>query len=318
MTLFPMILLVFGLSGLIIGAELLVKKSEILAKHWQVHPFVIGVVLLGMGTSAPEWAVSAFSSFKELSDLAVGNVFGSNICNILLILGLILLSPLSKSHIVPIKKDILFLILSSFVLIPMMWDQNLSRLDALGLSVLFCAYMVLLFISQVLQKKRPIEFKLKPSKRGYSFAWLKTFLIIILGFALLVGGSHYTIEGALGLGQRWGISERLLGLFIVSIGTSLPELFTALTAVLKGHKDMAIGNIIGSNIFNTFAILSTSAWINPATLDAQVLSWDLPFLLITHISLSALFFVYRKRFLQSLLALVFFGGYIAYLILLVA
>ena len=301
-----LLVLVFGLVALVIGAELLVKKATLLAERFHINPFFMGVILLGMGTSAPEWAVSTISSIKNLSDLAVANVFGSNIFNILLVLGLILLKPLSKTNVQLIKKDILFLVFSSFSLIPLMLDSFLSRWDALFLSLIFLIYIAISLFSAQKERKISAGIETKP-------LLLKEILFIILGFSFLIGGSHFTVMGAASLSQQLGLSERLIGILIVSVGTGLPELLASFVAVIKGHKDMAVGNIIGSNIFNTFAILSTASWIRPASIDTQMLKVDLPVLLIIHITLLLLLFCHHIKWTQKILPYIFFIGYICYL-----
>ena len=318
--------LVLGLFALLKGADLLVHLSCGLARRFSVNPFFVGVVLLGMGTSAPEWAVSAVSSLKGMPDLATGNIFGSNVFNILLVLALILLKPLSNKKVQLIKKDILFLFLSGLFLIPIMMDDFISRADAFVLSLIFVIYMVFSVKfakrageSAMKAEKPPVTNIKKQNgdeaglpKNGEPFG-LKSVLCIILGFVLLIGGSHLTVAGAVGLGKAFGMSERLIGILIVSVGTSLPELFTSFTAILKGYKDMAVGNIIGSNIFNTFAIFSTVGWILPAKLDPKMTQVDLPVLLLIHTALLSIVFCYRFKWINRLLPYAFFIGYIVYL-----
>lgn len=305
MPILHLLTLILGLVSLVGGAELLVKKAILLAKRFHVNPFFMGVVLLGMGTSAPEWAVSTISSIRNLPNLAAANVFGSNIFNILLVLGLILLSPLSQTNTQTVKRDTLFLTLSSLLLIPLMWDFFLSRWDALLLSLIFVIYMVFSFFST--QKKRSVTSVEEKKEKGF----LKEVLLILLGFTFLIGGSHFTIKGAVGLSQYLGMSERLIGILIVSVGTGLPELIASLISMTKGHKDMAFGNIIGSNIFNTFAILSTSAWILPIQMDFQLLKVDLPVLTAIHFTLLLLFL--NNKWIKGVLPYIFFGGYMGYL-----
>ncbi len=321
-------ILILGLWALITGASLLVKKAVALARRFSVNPFFVGVILLGMGTSAPEWAVSALSSLKGLSDLAVSNIFGSNIFNLLLVLGLILLNPLSKERIQLIKKDILFLVLSGFILIPVMFDYFISRVDAFFLTLIFVAYIVFSLFSarrerltlklkaETEKAKEPVGVDEMGSESDPPSSFLKEVLLISLGFVLLIGGSYLTVIGASGLGQILGVSDRLIGILIVSVGTSLPELLTSLMAILKGQKDMAVGNIIGSNVFNTFAIFSTSAWILPASLNSKTTEMDLPALLLIHIALLLIIFCYQFKWIQKWLPYVFFSGYIVYIVFL--
>ena len=307
MAVFHLLILIVGVIGLIKGAELLVKKASLLADHLRVSPFFAGVILLGMGTSAPEWAVSALSSIKGLPNLAIANIFGSNIFNILLVLGLILFRPLSQINIRLIKKDILFLFFSGFSLIPLMWDYFLSRWDALLLTIIFLIYIGFSLLSAHTQKTT-----LETKKNQTKLSFPKEILFILLGFIMLIGGSHLTVMGATSLGKILGMSERLMGILIVSVGTSLPELFASIAALLKGQKDMAVGNIVGSNVFNTFAILGTSAWILPTNIDHQMFTVDLPVLIVIHIILLSLLFCYKSKWTQKLLPYLFFSGYICY------
>ena len=305
---FHLLMLIVGFVGLIKGAELLVKKATLLATHLKINPFFIGVILLGMGTSVPEWAVSALSSIKGLPNLAVANIFGSNIFNILLVLGLVLFRPLSQKNIHLIKKDILFLFLSGFTLIPFMWDYFLSRWDALFLTLIFLTYIGFSLLSAHKQKTT-----METKSNQIKLSFLKEVFFILLSFTLLIGGSHLTVMGSANLGKILGMSERLIGILIVSVGTSLPELFASIVALLKGQKSMVVGNVIGSNIFNTFAILGTSAWILPARIDNQMFLVDLPTLIVIHIVLFSLLFCYKSKWVQKILPYLFFSGYVYYI-----
>lgn len=305
---FYLFIFVLGLAGLIIGSDLLVRKSEFVANYFKIHPVVVGILLLGMGTSAPEWAVSALSSFRGLPDLAIGNVMGSNIFNILVVLGLILFKPLAVSSRKLIKKDLLFLIVTSFCLIPILMDQYLSRWDGLLLVILFLTYIVIcLYYS-------PSTSKLTAKTNHLSGTYLLTSIIlIILGFASLIGGSYVTVYAAEHIGRLLGVSERIMGILFVSVGTSLPEFFTCLTALLKGHKNMAIGNILGSNVFNTYAVLSTSSLILPSQIVPQVIAFDMPAMFLSYLFLLVLIFGSAYRVLGKFLPYCFLSVYSFYI-----
>ena len=305
---FEVLKLGLGLYFLLKGSGILVKKSFILAERLQVNPFFIGVLVLGMGTSAPEWAVSSFAALKGLPNLALGNIFGSNIFNILLVLGLLLLRPLAAHKIQLIKKDVLFLSISGFLLIPIMSDSFISRWEASLLTLIFGAYILSLFI---FRKKAPEESVVSLGST-YLPPLSKEMLFIFLSFGLLIVGSHLSIMGASGLGRSIGMSERLIGIIILSVGTSLPELFSSITALLKNHKDMAVGNIIGSNIFNTFAIFGTAGLILPIPLEKEMLKIDLPALLLIHLALLLIIFC-KFKIVHRVLPYLFFGSYVVYL-----
>ena len=316
---FFLFFLAVGLVFLVSGAELLVRAAHFLAKRFHVSPFLIGIVLLGMGTSAPEWAVSALSSIEGLSSLAVGNVFGSNVFNALLVLGRMLFKPLSLVTVEETKKDIFFLAGFSIFLIPINWDAFFSRWEAGLLLLLFIMYM--LFIFWDFQKKKNVFVQKNTSSeesnnstvsffRSKVFFWKAS--VLLTGFVLLIGGSYLTVCGAEGLARETGMSERLIGILIVSVGTGLPELFASAVALIKGYKDMAFGNIIGSNIFNTFAILGTAGLIQPVSMDSKMLKMDLPVLLITHCVLLLIIFSVKRSWLKKALPWVFVTGYITY------
>ena len=312
--------LVIGLVSLVLGAELLVRVSYFLAKKFHVSSFLIGVVLLGMGTSVPEWAVSILSSLKGLSSLAVANVFGSNVFNALLVLGLILFKPLSLAMVEETKKDIFFLAGFSIFLIPINWDAFFSQWEAGLLLLLFVMYMVFIFWKFQKKKTELVQninvSSVKSNSSVTHFLKSKIFFwkvsVLLTGFVLLIGGSYLTVYGAEGLARETGMSERLIGILIVSVGTGLPELFASAVALLKGYKDMAFGNIIGSNIFNTFAILGTAGLINPVFMDSKLLKIDLPVLLITHCVLLLIIFSVKKPWLRKALPWMFVTGYVTY------
>ena len=312
--------LAIGLVSLVLGAELLVRASHFLAKKFHVSPFLIGVVLLGMGTSAPEWAVSILSSLKGLSSLAVANVFGSNVFNALLVLGIILFKPLSLAMVEETKKNIFFLTGFSIFLIPINWDAFFSQWEAGLLLLLFIMYIAFIFWN--FQKKKTalaqninVSFMKSDSSVTHFFT-SKIFFwkvsVFLTGFVLLIGGSYLTVYGAEGLARETGMSERLIGILIVSVGTGLPELFASVIALIKGYKEMAVGNIIGSNIFNTFAILGTAGLINPVVMNSKMLRIDLPVLLITHCVLLLIVFSVKRPWLKNTLPWLFVTGYVTY------
>ena len=288
------------------GSELLVRKSGYLASYFGIRKALVGILLLGMGTSAPEWAVSALSSIKGLSALAIGNVMGSNIFN-MLILGLILLRPLALSLQKQIKKDLLFLTGTSFILVPILMNAHLSQLDALLLILIFLVYIFICLYGS------PVREKSAGTANPPAPLWSLWFWVL-LGFVLLIGGSYITIYAAEPIGLALGISERVLGILLVSVGTSLPEFFTCLAALLKGHSDMALGNMLGSNIFNTYAVLGTSGLILPAATMPGVLRLDLPVMLLIYLLLAGLVLEKAYPHWQRFLPFCFLGIYAVYLI----
>ncbi len=298
----------FGLILLLFGAELLIKKAYFLSQYLGIKPFFVGAFVLGLGTSLPEWFVSVLSSLKEFSNLAITNVIGSNIFNILVVLGLVFLSPISQSSVREAKKDIFFLLIASFILIFFFKDSFFSKTEGFILLFILFSYLLLNFF--VIGGKEKPNKKLR--KRPSGNIWY-ALLVLALGFALLIFGSEQAITGAKAFGEQIGLSERLIGLLILSIGTGLPELSASLVAIYKGQKDMAIGTIVGSNIFNIFGVLSTSIIIAPSYIESQIRNVDTYVLLVSQFLLITLFIPQRMgNRIKKIFPVLFLGAYIAY------
>ena len=267
MALTTFLILVGGLILLVIGAELLVKGASNLAGILRISPLIIGLTVVAYGTGAPEMAVSIMSSFSGQTDIAVGNVIGSNIFNILLILGLsALVTPLVVARQI-IRSDVPIMIGVSVLLLVFGLDGEISRVDG---TILFIGGIVYT-LSLIYQSRRQNdsgdhdEFAEKYSFSGRSspLIWLKNVLFIVGGSVLLVIGSRYLIESATTIARALGVSELVIGLTIVSIGTSLPELATSVMASIRGERDIAVGNVLGSNIFNILAVLGIAGIVAP-------------------------------------------------------
>ncbi len=273
-------LLVLGFALLVKGADWFVDGSAGAAGKCGISPLVIGLTVVAFGTSAPELAVSVTSAIKHSTDLAIGNVVGSNIVNILLILGLSALI-----HKLPVQKnslvlDLPVLLLASALLIGLgYWGSALQWWDGLILLIVFAAYMTTLLVlarreqkagRAELEKTAPQEEPPKKPK-GKVGQWFermeqKTWflvLLIFIGLAMVVGGGTLLVNAARGIATYFGVSERIIGLTVVAIGTSLPELVTSVVAAAKGETDIAVGNIIGSNIFNVFFVAGASSLFYP-------------------------------------------------------
>lgn len=264
------IYLVIGFVLLIKGADWFVDGAAGVAKKCKVPALVIGLTVVAFGTSAPELCVSVASAIQKSTDIAIGNVLGSNIVNILLILGLSALLhdlPVQKSSI---RLDLPVLMLASTLVIGLgVWGNAIDWWDGIILIVVFAGYMVLLFRDA---KKNPAphsdeEVEAK-GKVGAWFAKMKQktwFLVALLlvGLGMVVGGGTLLVEAAKEIAGYFGISERIIGLTVVAIGTSLPELVTSVVAAKKGETDIAVGNIIGSNIFNIFLVAGVSSLFYP-------------------------------------------------------
>lgn len=260
--LIQILLLVVGFVLLIKGADWFVDGSSGIATKLGIPQLVIGLTIVAMGTSAPEAAVSISAALKGNADITIGNIVGSNILNILIILGL-------SSVIVPIavapstiKIETPFMIVITGVMLLLGLDAEISLLDGVIFLVLFAAYLAYLF-------RMAKKDKNKESEGSKNISILKAIIFAVIGLVMIVLGSNVTVDAATAIAKAVGLSERFIGLTIVALGTSLPELFTSVTAARKGNADIAIGNIVGSNIFNILFVVGLSALIVPVPFAAN-------------------------------------------------
>jgi cation:H+ antiporter len=304
-----MALLVVGFVLLVKGADWFVEGASGVAEKFGIPQLVIGLTIVAMGTSLPEAAVSVSAALKGSADITIGNVVGSNIMNVLLILGLTaLIRPIAVQKST-VKYEIPFVILVSVVLLGIGYtDSTVGRLDGVILWVLFILYLLYLWKMSKNGENGQEEEENKPTP-----VW-KMILLILVGGAMIVIGSDLAVDAASELARIFGMSERLIGLTIVAFGTSLPELVTSVTASLRGKADLAVGNIVGSNIFNILFVVGTSALITPVTYAATFLTDS-----IVCIAAAALLWicVFKNKKLGRLggaVMLACYAGYFVYLL----
>ena len=255
--------LIAGLGLLYLGAQILVKGGAALALRLGLNALVVGLTVIAYGTSSPEMVVSVSASLQDNGAIAIGNVVGSNICNIALILGVCaLVSPLSASAQI-IRREIPIMIGVSVVLAAMLWDEQLSRLEGGGLFAGIVVYTVLTVRDARAETKGKAEQEYGEDFPAGSMGLGKSVLLVVAGLGVLVVASQLFVGGAVVLAKSWGVTEAVIGLTVVAVGTSLPEFATSLVAAVRGHGDVAIGNVVGSNIFNVLGILGIAALINP-------------------------------------------------------
>lgn len=301
----------FILVGIVLvlwGADRLTDGAVAVAEKMKMPQIVIGLTIVAMGTSMPEFCVSLVSALKGTTDLAVGNIVGSNIFNTLLIVGVSAwVAPMTilKSTV---RKDIPFALFASVILLVMCLDGNISRLDA---GILFVLFLVFMYVTlkgaktkddDTTAKTDSIEDNKKPMATWLSIVW------IIVGLACLIGGSNLFVEGATKVAEHIGVSEAVIGLTIVAGGTSLPELATSVVSARKGNSGIAIGNVLGSNVFNILAILGVTGVITPIHLQG-ITMLDLSMMVVS--TLLVWFFSFTKykiaRWEGIVLTIVFIG-----------
>jgi len=256
------LLLLGGLAILSLGAEFLVRGSAALALRLGLTPLVVGLTVVGFGTSSPEMVVSVKGALAGQGDLAVGNVVGSNIFNIAVILGMTVLIKPIKIGLQLIKLDTPIMIGAALLFIALIWDGAISRPEAALFFALLVAYLVFTVRAARKESKSIQEEFSHELPKADSPVWLNS-LYIVLGLAGLIFGGQMFINGSVALARVWGISDVIIALTVLAAGTSMPELATSIIAALRKNPDIAIGNIIGSNIFNTLGILGVSGMLAP-------------------------------------------------------
>ncbi|SJN43426.1 calcium/sodium antiporter [Psychrobacter sp. JB385] len=315
------IAILIGLAILVWSADVFIDGATTLAKKFSVPSFLIGVLILGIGTSAPEMVVSVLAALEGSPELALGNAYGSNIINIALVLGAtVLISPIIIRKAI-VKRDLPILVGITAIAAWQLRDGALSAVDGIVLVVLLIAVLGMqIFLSLregYHEHEDDVVTEMDAEKAEQSVARGLTSLFI--GILMLVASSRAIVWGAVELATFWGLSELIIGLTIVAVGTSLPELVSSLSAARKGEHDMALGNIIGSNIFNTLGVVGLAALIAPITVNPVILSRDvLTMGAITLLLVALCVFAYmtKRKFgrLSGATLVLFFVGYTGWLI----
>jgi cation:H+ antiporter len=314
--------IVVGLVLLVWSADRFVDGAVGVAQFFGMSTFLIGMLVVGFGTSAPEMVVSVLSALNDTPQLALGNAYGSNIANIALILGTTaLIAPVIVKK-QAVKRDIPILIATTVLTIVLVKDGNVSLFDGVVLLLAFVAITVF-NISMELRDKRKRKNEAAESEPAEKVSIVKAFAWLLVGLALLIASSRMLVWGAVYMAQALGVSDLLIGLTIVAVGTSLPELASSIAAARRGENDLAVGNVIGSNIFNTLVVVGIAAVITPIkAMDAEVLSRDLPIVSVLTLLLFFICIPFKKKNGKRVSGFGRIGGafflslYIAYLVLL--
>ena len=297
--------LIAGLLGLFFGGEALVRGSVGIARRMAIPPLLIGLTVVGFGTSTPELLVSVDAAWRGVPDIALGNIVGSNIANILLIIGLSALVWPIRVTGATLRRDTAVMMAAALALLPLFALGQMGRLSGLVLVAGLVGYLVWAY-------RQPGEAEPEDADLPAPASTLVSALWVIGGLVLLMAGARFLVDGAVSIARGYGISEAFIGLTIVAVGTSLPELATSLIAALRRQSEIAIGNIVGSNIFNVLGILGVTALITPIPVAARFLTFDLPVMIGASLVLTALLLtrpVIGRGFGVAMLA-----GYAAYVV----
>ena len=311
---------VAGLVFLIGGAEALVKGASRLSAGFGISPLVIGLTVVAFGTSSPELAVSINAALSGQTSIAVGNVVGSNIFNVLLILGLsALIVPLVVSQQL-VRFDVPLMIALSVIVLFFSLDGNFSRTEGLMLVTGLAIYVCFLIYKS---RKENIEVKDEYAKEfgtegRANNSWIKNIVFVFSGLVLLVLGSRWIVDGAVSFAQYIGVSELVIGLTIVAVGTSLPEVVTSVIAAIRGERDIAVGNVVGSNLFNLMGVLGVASIVAPTGIEVStaVTRFDIPVMIAVAFACLPIFFtggVISRQ--EGALLLGYYVAYTLYLIL---
>ena len=308
----PYIVLIISFVALIKGADIFVEGASSLAKKLGVSAAVIGLTVVAMGTSAPEAAVSISAALKGSNEIALGNVVGSNLFNLLVVLGVCMLITTLPATKETLKRDYPWNILATVAVIAFIifFDSKITRLEGIALLALFVCYMAYLLYKTIKERKQGDEDEIA------DISLVKSLIFLVAGLALVIVGGDLVVDSATAIARSWCVSDALIGLTIVAMGTSLPELVTSIVAAKKNECDMAIGNVIGSNLFNLLFILGISAVISPIAIDiaSGILIDSIVLLAVTVLMYIFSLTGSKMQKGEGVVALLCYGGYLAYII----
>ena len=301
-----------GLVLLVYGADRFVEGAANIAHYLGMPPLLIGLTIVGMATSAPEVLIGIVAALEGKTEIAIGNAIGSNIANIGLVLGItVILMPVTVAS-QTLKREFFIMMLAIALALGLMWDQTLSHLDAILLLIGFIAAILsAIVLSKKTAQTDPLlsEFESElPQNSNIG----KSIFMFFLGLGLLLGGANLLVECAVIVAKHYGLSDLVIGLTIIAIGTSLPELAASITAVKKNEAGIAIGNVIGSNMFNMLAVIGISAMIHASDFDHLVLVRDFPVMIGMTLLMGGMIFIYGSGKFNRVEGSILFLGFIAY------
>ena len=310
----PWVLIAVGFVGLVKGADFFVDGAASFARKLGISAAIVGLTIVAMGTSAPEAAVSITAGVKakwggELgaADMAVGNILGSNLFNLLFILGICMIIKPMPTSVCSLKRDFPWAICSTILFIPMIMDGKLGLIEGIILVTLFASYIGWMVYQSIKNREKVEDENIMPL--------YKSFIFLGIGVAMIILGGQFVVNGAVAVAENFNMDETLIGLTICAIGTSLPELVTSVVASKKGESELAVGNVIGSNIFNLLFILGTTVTISPIAVNPDMMIDTIILLVAT---LAMMLFSYtgmRCNRAEGVVAFTAYLGYTAYIIL---
>lgn len=315
----PLLALVLGLVLVTWSADRFVEGAACAAKHFKMPPLLVGMLIIGFGTSAPEIAVSALAALQGNSTIGLGNAYGSNIANLALILGLTaLIKPIAVQSRI-LRKELPLLAAVTGLAAYQLWDGQLTRLEALSMLSLFLGLFAWTIVEGLKRPGDTLAREMSEELKSRQMSMRQALFWLLAGLVLLIISSRLLIWGAVEIALALQIDELLIGLTLVAVGTSLPELATAISAVRKGEPDLALGNVIGSNLFNTLAVVGIATVIQPTDTPAELLNRDMLVLVFLTLSLFFIGYGFRgrqgsiNRYEGALLLLVY-AGYTGHLV----
>ena len=302
-----------GLAVLVVGADVLVRGASRLAVSFGVSPLVVGLTVVAFGTSAPEMAVSVGSALAGSPDLAIGNVVGSNIANVLLILGIsALITPLLVDEQI-IRQEIPIMIGASALLVVMALDGNIGLLESIALFGLVIAYTVFLVVqSRRASKAVQDEFETEIPTSTWDRHWAVQVGLIVGGLVMLVVGADWLVDSAVAFARAFGVSDLVIGLTVVAVGTSMPEIATSIVAAIRGQRDIAVGNVVGSNVFNLLAVLGAAGIASGAGLPVSEAARNFDLWVMLAVAFACLPIMITGREIARWEGVVFLAYYAAY------
>lgn len=309
-TLWAVIFLVCGLIVLWKSAELLVSGAVALAERLGISKLVVGLTVVAMGTSAPEVAASIASALRGAGDIAIGNVYGSNIANLALVGGLVAVIRPLRVQTRTLRREIPIMLLVGLFLWPFLADLHLARLEGailLGVFVLFIGWTVFA------ARKESLENSDNNCQRVIGGSTKTSVVLVLIGLVGLALGAEITLRGAVFIGEKAGLSKAVIGLTIIAIGTSLPELVTCVVAAVKGHHDISVGNLVGSNIFNTLLVTGSAVMVRPFAIAGRLKGVDF----VIMIAASALFAglaIFGRGLIRRSYGILLLAGYVGFIV----